>query len=323
MNADHKLNIVCSLSLCLATALPVLLTGGCKKTTTPEPVTTAQVQTETQPHTDTPSGSLPKIGICTSVSNADKLKAAGVDYVEEGVQRLLIPLEPADKFAPNLVQAMSASLGVYAYAGFLPAELSCVGPDAMHDAILAYARTAFDRAKQVGSTIIVFGSGRSRRVPEGFAVKAATEQYVELLKKMGPIAAEYGIIIVIEPLNKNECNLVNTVKKGTEIARAVNHPNIRVLADIYHMALEDEGPESLLEAGPLLAHVHIAEKEGRARPGTAPFDFVPYFTALKQIGYSGGISMECRWQNFDEELVPAVSYVKEQLNIAWAATSLQ
>jgi sugar phosphate isomerase/epimerase len=252
------------------------------------------------------------------VSNAGKLKAAGYDYVEEGVQRLLIPREAADQFAPNLAQAISAPLGVYAYAGFLPGELACVGPDAAHEEILKYARTAFERARQVGSRIIVFGSGRSRRVPEGFSHERAMEQYVELLQKMGPIAAEYDILIAIEPLNKNECNLVNTVRQGTDIVRAVHHPNIRVLADIYHMALEEEGPDSIVEAGSLLVHVHIAEKEGRARPGTAPYDFVPYFAALRRIGYRGGISLECRWRNFDDEIEPALTYVREQLRAAWA-----
>lgn len=313
MRPYRLLNTGCSFLGGLGVALLVVLAGGCDKTAVPEPAQTPQAQTQPQPLVP-----LPILGVCTSLSNADKLKAAGYDYIEEGVQRLLIPQSPAETFAPNLVAALSASLPVYAYAGFLPGELTCVGPDAVHDEILVYARTAFERAGQIGSRIIVFGSGRSRRVPEGVDVEAATLQFIELLKKMGPLAAEHGIIVAIEPLNKNECNLVNTVRQGTAIVRAVNHPGIRVLADVYHMALEDEGPESIIEAGPLLAHVHIAEKDGRSRPGAGGYDFVPYFTALRQINYTGGISMECRWQNFDDELLPALVSVKEQIDRAWA-----
>lgn len=283
---------------------------GCEKASSPRPATTTVVP-------------MPKIGLCTSVNNADKIKAAGYNYVEEGVQKFLTPLEADDKFAPNLNKALAAPLPVYSYAGFLPGELTCVGPDAKHDKILAYARTAFARAKAVGSTIIVFGSGGARKIPDGFSPEEATEQFTALLKQMGPIAAEYGITVVIEPLNKKECNFINSVAEGTGIARRVNHPNIGVLADIYHMALEEEGPESIVAAGPLLRHVHIAEKEDRARPGTAPYDFVPYFAALKQIGYTGGISFECRWKNLDEEMAPALAYVKEQLNTAWTKPALQ
>jgi sugar phosphate isomerase/epimerase len=288
-------------------AAAALCAAGCEKASSPQPAEPAKP-------TIVP---MPKIGLCTSLNSADKVKAAGYDYVEEGVQKFLTPLEPDDKFAPNLEKSATAALPVYSYAGFLPGDLKCVGPDAVHDKILDYARTAFARAKAVGSSVIVFGSGAARRVPEGFGTEQAVAQFTELLKRMGPIAAEYGITVVIEPLNKNECNLVNSVKQGARIARAVNHPNICVLADIYHMALEDEGPESIIDAGPLLRHVHIAEKEGRARPGTAPYDFVPYFAALKKIGYSGGISFECRWKNFDEEIAPALTYVKQQLTTAW------
>ena len=297
-----------TLFFCAASLLVGLAILGCEKTPAPDSATSISYQEVEQP----------RIGVCTSVNNADKLKAAGYDYVEEGVQRFLVPLEPTDKFGANLVNALSASLPVYAYAGFLPGDLKCVGPEADHEAVLAYARTAFDRAGQVGSTIIVFGSGRARRVPDGFSRDEALEQFVELLENMGPIAAEYNIIVAIEPLNQRECNLINTVQQGAEIVRQVNHPNIRVLADIYHMALEDEGPQSILDAGPLLAHVHLAEKEGRTRPGVAPYDFAPYFDALRRIGYTGGISFECRWENFDEELAPALAYIKEQLDLVWS-----
>jgi sugar phosphate isomerase/epimerase len=295
------------LCLLLAVVLGVTL-AGCEKTPTPEPAARAPY----------PNIEQPKLGVCTSVSNADKVKAAGFDYIEEGVQRLLVPQAATPIFGDKLVDALAASLPVYAYSGFLPADMKCVGPEANHEAILAYAKIAFDRASQVGSKIIVFGSGRARRVPEGFSHEQATEQFIQLLKKMGPIAAEYHIIIAIEPLNKNECNLVNTVQQAVETARKVDHPNIRVLADLYHMALEDEGPESILEAGSLLVHVHLAEKEGRTRPGVSSYDFTPYFDALRRIGYTGGISLECRWENFDEELLPARMALKDQLDQVWS-----
>ena len=291
-----------------ATAAAGLTLIGCDKIPAPE-------QTAKPYYRDVPQ---PMIGVCTSIQNADKLRSAGYNYIEENAQRFLMPSAPPSQFGAHLITALSASLPVYAYAGFLRNDLTCVGPQAKHDAILAYAQTVFDRASQVGSRIVVFGSGRARRVPEGFSREEATEQFVELLKRMGPLAAEYNIVVAIEPLNKNECNLLNTVRQGTEIVRRVDHPNIRVLADIYHMAMEEEGAQSLIQAGALLAHVHIAEKEGRARPGAAAFDFVPYFDALRQIGYTGGISLECRWHDFDNELALALAYVKEQLDHVWS-----
>lgn len=271
------------------------------------------------PQSITPSRDIakPTIGVCTSLGNADLLYAAGYDYIEENVQQFLKPFESADVFAANLQAATSAALPIYAYAIFLPGDLKCVGPTTQHDRILDYARTVFERAVQTGSSIIVFGSGGARRVPDGFSHDKAIEQFTDLLRRLGPIAAEFDIIVAVEPLNKNECNLINTITAGAKIVRAVDHTHIQLVADFYHMAVEGEGPESIIEAGPLIAHVHIAEKDRRAAPGTAGFDFVPYFAALRQIGYTGGISIECRWQNFDAELAPALVYVNEQLAEAW------
>ncbi|MCK5564323.1 MAG: sugar phosphate isomerase/epimerase [Planctomycetes bacterium] len=254
----------------------------------------------------------PLWGICRSVSNADKMKAAGYSYVEESVKRFLIPQEPDEKFGSKQKAAEKASLQVYSYNGFLPGSLKSTGPKTDHEEILKYAETAFVRAEKLGSKIIVFGSGGSRKLPKDFSYEKGTEQFTALLKKMGPIAAKYGITVVIEPLNSKECNFINSVKEGTDIARAVKHPNIAVLADIYHMAKEDEGPESIRYAGKLLKHCHIAEREGRKMPGTNNYDFTPYFKALKDINYQGRMSLEGRWDNFDKQLVPVIAYLNDQ-----------
>ncbi|MFC1761320.1 sugar phosphate isomerase/epimerase family protein [Planctomycetota bacterium] len=258
----------------------------------------------------------PPIGICTSVNNGSKMQPWGYDYIESGVKRLLVPQESDAQFQENLQEAKQSPLPIYSYNGFIPGSLKSTGPDADPIAVLAYAETAFRRAQQVGSQVIVFGSGGSRGVPEGFSYEKATQQFTALLMKMGPIAARYDITVVIEPLNRGECNFINTVTEGTAIARAVNHPNIRVLADFYHMLKEDEGPQSILDAGFLLAHCHIAEEEGRRAPGSHGENFVPYLLALKQIHYSGRISIECRWSKgaaFDKELPTAIAYLRGQI----------
>ena len=61
-----------------------------------------------------------------------------------------------------------------------------------------------------------------------------------------------------------ESNLVNTAAEGLRLAREVNHPNIQLLVDYYHLALEKENPEIILEAGPAVRHLHFAKVTGRA-----------------------------------------------------------
>jgi sugar phosphate isomerase/epimerase len=257
-----------------------------------------------------------KWGVCTSLDNAQKLKDAGYDYIEEGVQKFLAPQSDDMAFQKNLEAAKAAPLAVYACNSFLPAELKCVGPEADHAGVLTFAKTAFERAKQAGVKRIVFGSGKSRQLPEGFDRAQARQQFVDILKQMGPLAAENDLIVVIEPLNSKETNFINSVAEATEIAKEVNHPNICVLADFYHMALENESPDSIRQAGAMLKHCHIAEKENRFAPGTTDYDFTPYFKALKDIGYSGAISIEGRWDDFDADLAKALQTMQTQWDSA-------
>jgi len=255
-----------------------------------------------------------KIGVCTRITNSEILSQYGYSYIEEGVQTFLVPQKSEDEFNELLALAKTSRLPVIACNVFIPGSLKSVGPDANHPGILEYAETAFRRAEIAGVKTIVFGSGGSRRIPDGFAKEKAREQFTELCSQMAPIAAKYNVVVVLEPLNSTECNFINLVSEGGEMVRKIDHPNFRLLADIYHMKMENEGPESILEYGNLIKHLHIAEKQERAAPGTYREDFMPYFKALKQINYQGCMSVECRWRNLEEEASSVVEYLKEILN---------
>ena len=257
----------------------------------------------------------PLIGVCTSIRNGSKLRADGYAYVEESVGRFLVPKESEEKFAEKFTRFKEADFPIYACNSFLPSSLKSVGPDPRHDEIIAYSETAFSRASRAGIEIIVFGSSGSRGVPKGFEREKAKEQFVQLLKRMGPVARRFDIFVCVEPLNRGECNFINSLSEGAQIVSLVDHPNIRLVADFYHMAREGEGPDEVIKAGQYLRHCHIAENKGRTPPGKAKDDFTGYLQALKQINYKGGISVECRWEDFDEELGIAIAYMKEQIRL--------
>lgn len=253
------------------------------------------------------------IGICTSLTNAAALKQAGADYIEENVQTLLVPLEPEEAFAPRLDALRAAALPVTAANCFLPGSLPCVGPGPRQGDILRYADTAFRRACAAGITRIVFGSGGSRKIPDGFPRDMARGQLVALLKALGPIAAAHGVIIVIEPLNSAECNFINSLAEGADVVERCDHPHVRLLADIYHMVRDNQPPDDIARYGHLLAHTHIAEKAQRTPPGVAGDDFRPYFNALNQAGYTGDMSIECGWGNLAAQAADAVKFLRQQI----------
>ena len=255
-----------------------------------------------------------RIGICTNISNSAILLSAGYAYLEESARGFLVPAQPEEAFQKNLGLMKTSGIQIEACNSFLPGELKCVGPEIQHEAILQFAETAFRRAELTGIKTIVFGSGGSRKIPDGFSKSEAEKQFVDLCGKMAVLAKKYNVVISLEPLNSKECNFINSVTEGGEIVKKVNHPNFRLLADIYHMLMENEDPESLVIYGKYLYHIHIAEKEGRSAPGTHGEDFTAYFKALKKAGYTGRISLECSWSNLETQAPTALSAIRKQLN---------
>ncbi len=256
---------------------------------------------------------LEKIGVCTGIANNGVLAAAGFSYLEEAVRNFLVPAEDESVFQAKLALLKKSQLPIEACNNFLPANLKCVGPNAAPDDILKYAETAFRRAETAGVKTIVFGSGGSRAMPESFSRDAAREQFVSLCKRMAPIAGKYNIVISLEPLNSKECNFVNSVAEGGGIVEAVDHPNFRLLADIYHMLRENESPANITRYANFLYHTHIAENVGRSAPGVNKEDFTAYFKALKNAKYAGRMSIECSWTNLEQQAATALQTIRGQL----------
>lgn len=256
---------------------------------------------------------LERIGISTGIANNGILAEAGYSFVEENVRGFLVPAEADSVFEQKLVLLKDSKLPVEACNSFLPGNLKCVGPSPLHEDILKFGETAFRRARMAGVRTIVFGSGGARAIPEGFLRDEAKQQFISVCKQLAPLAKKYNVVISLEPLNTKECNFINSVAEGGDIVQAVNHENFRLLADIYHMLMENESPSNITKYGHLLYHTHIAEKTGRTAPGVNIEDFTPYFKALKDVKYEGRMAIECSWKNLGEQAAPALNEMRNQL----------
>ena len=255
------------------------------------------------------------LGVFASYNHATYLKELGCTYIEESVGGFLIPKEGESKFDQNLQELQMLKFPIWSYVILLPGELKTLGPDANHEAILERTELALKRAKECGSHYIVFGSGGSRIIPDGFDRNKAKEQHIELTRKMAPLAEKYGITIAVEPLNRGETNFINSLAEGVEIIDAVKSPRVRLLCDIYHMLKEDEPASEIVKYGKHIVHCHIAEKAERTPPGVKGDDFRPYLSSLKKIGYTGGLSIECfKYTDFDSEIKKGIEVLKKQLS---------
>ncbi|MBC7783980.1 MAG: sugar phosphate isomerase/epimerase [Burkholderiales bacterium] len=249
-----------------------------------------------------------KFGICTGMSNAPAAKAAGWDYIEESVQGALKgQVSDAEWAAPA-----AGVLPTIAANSMVPAAIPIVGPNVSVAALEAYMTNVLARAPRLGIKTVVFGSGPARNVPDGFDRNRAVDQITTFLNLIAPIAQKNGVTIVIEPLNKSESNILNTVGESMTYVKRVNHPNIQCLVDSYHFWLEDEPLANLEEAMPWIKHVHVADRDGRVAPGeSGTSDYASFFKVIKQGGYDLGCSVECRGFDFDKHGTKILGFLKD------------
>lgn len=240
-----------------------------------------------------------RFGVCTSnFDKADMLKDLGYDYLEFGLAGIMEL--PSDEFDELLKRFEKSPLKVEAFNSFVR-TLRVVGDDVDFDALENYVKESMKRANALGGKVVVFGSAGARNVPEGYSREKAWKQIIDFLKMAGDYAARYDILIAIENLNKKESNILNTVGEGLKMIEEVDHTNVKVLADYYHMALERESFGVILEAGNRLVHTHIASSGTREYPKLTDVDrYDLFFDALKKVNYEGRISVEARLSSEDD-----------------------
>ena len=203
-----------------------------------------------------------------------------------------------------------AALPFEAVHCFVPGELKITGPDVNQAALTKYVTTAFERAEKCGVKTIVFGSGGARQIPDGFDRTKAHHQLVWFCKMLAPIAHKHGVTVVVEPLNRAECNVLNSVGECASLVRQTDNPGLRLLVDAYHLLRDKDMVDDVLKNGDVFAHVHIATEAKRLAPNSEPCDFAPFFDALVKGGYDGRVSIEAKLPDTVEALAASLALMK-------------
>ena len=259
-----------------------------------------------------------KFGICCAphalgepARGMEIMAQAGADYVEWAVGAVMSSQEEWQRLQDLVADA---PLKPEAFNSFLPPSQRITGPDVRFDQTLDYATEAMRRCRALGAEVIVLGSGGARRVPDGWAPTRALDQFETFCRELGPRAAQHDITVVIEPLNQTEDNLVNSVAAGAAIVDAVDHPNIRLLADFYHMFHDDEPVANVAKVGDRLRHAHLADL-GRVAPGCASegeADFLGFFRALDAAGYDARCSFEGKTHDLASQAKAIIAHMKQR-----------
>jgi len=249
-----------------------------------------------------------RLGCCAGLEQIEAARDAGFDYVEVHVRNVKAE-SPESEFDPIREQILSAEITPEVWLGLIPPDMKVVGPEVDGYRIERYIRTALERIEELGGEVVVFGSGAGRRIPDGFSADEARDQLVEFLTLAGQVAGAYGITVAVEPLNYRETNTINTIMDGLDIVRAVDHPFVKLLVDLYHVEAQGESVANVAIAQGEIVHAHTADTD-RLYPGSGIYPNREFIAALKAADYDERLSVECRWQDFYSECGKALQYLR-------------
>ena len=185
-------------------------------------------------------------------------------------------------------------------------------------------RTAIDSMKKMLDAAAETGAvgaisvpifNRSPRVPDlsPFMGQHALEMelLVAVLKELAPHAEQVGAAVLLEPLNRYESNSLKDIEEGAAICRRVGSPGIKLMADFFHMHIEQPNmAKSLTSVKDVLVHCHLADNT-RQEPGSGCTDFKTPFQALKRAKFKGFMALECGLSGpADKALPKCVRYLK-------------
>ena len=155
----------------------------------------------------------------------------------------------------------------------------------------------------------------SRRLPPyepPRSIEGDRQVLLDALGQLGEHARSEGVTICLEPLNRYEDHMVNTLDAAASLCQELALPSVRVAADTYHMNIEEADPAAaLLKAGEWLGHVQLSDSN-RMEPGAGHIDWGVHLAGVEAAGYSGWLAFECRLTGPPETVLAAAVGVVRQ-----------
>ena len=242
---------------------------------------------------------------------AARARGIGLDYVELRVGEALSPLTVDDAtFRARAGEVDRLGLPVEAANVFITPPVMVVGPDADLERFRGYATTAVDRLRAIGVGVVVWGSGPTRAIPDGFPRERAWTQLRERVALAAELCQRAGIKIALEALPRTAVNFIHRIGECRQLAEEIGSPAVGIVADNLHMMKEEDDYVVALRAcAARIYHVHVADSNGRAPSFGGGYDLGPFAATLRALGYDGRVTIEAR-VDLDNELPDALAFLR-------------
>jgi D-psicose/D-tagatose/L-ribulose 3-epimerase len=259
---------------------------------------------------------------CTTEAVNDlalKVKSMGFDILEiacENPRLLDIPIIK-EVLANNRLSAIICGV-------FGPDRNICSADPKIRTNAREYILWLIDAAAQLGSQVIcgpMYSAVGKTHLEDSESRRREWILAVSEIQDLADYAAEKGIKLAIEPLNRFETDMINTVSQGMGFIKDVRRKNIGLHLDTFHMHLEEKSsPDAIRLAGDKIFHFHACEND-RGVPGTGQVHWRDIAAALKSVNYQGPVVIEsftsqvkeiARAVNIWREIAPSQDAIAQQ-----------
>jgi D-psicose/D-tagatose/L-ribulose 3-epimerase len=235
--------------------------------------------------------------IWDSPVTTDVIRARAPQIATMGFAVAELPLESPGDWAPEVVKPILEEAGLRAgvCAAMGPGRDLTTDDEAVVATTQAYLRACIEAAAGIGATVVA-GPIYSPTGQTGVMLPDERDRAIAALAhNLAPVldvADANGIRLAVEPLNRFETSLFNTVAQTIDLLEAVGHPSLGLLLDTFHMNIEERDIGGVIRlAGGQLFHVHACGND-RGAPGHDGIDWIAVRDALNDVDYTGTVTIE-------------------------------
>ena len=250
---------------------------------------------------------------------APKVKSMGFDILEIACEN------PTLLDIPSIKEVLAKNRLSAIICGVFGADRNiCSGDPKIRTNARQYMIWLIDAAAQLGSQVIcgpMYSAVGKAHLEDSESREREWIVAVSEMRELADNAAGKGVKLAIEPLNRFETDMINTVSQGMEFINDVGRKNIGFHLDTFHMHLEEKSsPGAIRLAGDKIFHFHACEND-RGVPGTGQVRWQEIAAAVKSVNYQGPIVIEsftsqvkeiARAVNIWREIAPSQDAIAQQ-----------
>lgn len=236
------------------------------------------------------------IGITVdNLGNIEEAKKAGFEYIVLPGTFLFVASEKEIQGLRKKLQSVNvASKTINRYC---PQDIKMAGDGYSPDKAREYAKVLSAKCAETGCESVGIGSPLSRRIDGNISFVEALKQISEFVSITADEFRKYHIVTCIEPLSFQFCNLINSLKEAEEIINSIDADDVKMIADLYNIALDGLTDNNTADFINDIYHVHVSDDEGSVwkRSWLKPEKKGIYENEIRHLisnGYKGDITLE-------------------------------